>query len=62
MKNSLFYATITEWNDLDYSLSNAPSINVLKQNIFKFIRLGPNNVFNILNPHGVKLLMRLRLD
>ena len=62
MKNSLFYATITEWNDLDYSLSNAPSINVFKQNIFKFIRLRPNNVFNILSPHGLKLLMRLRLD
>ena len=62
MKNSLFYATITDWNDLDYSLSNAPSINVFKQNIFKFIRLRPNNAFNILSPHGLKLLMRLRLD
>ena len=60
-ENSFFPATITEWNDLDYSLRYAPSINVFKKNILKFIRIGPNNVFNIYNPHGLKLLMRLRL-
>ena len=46
-ENYFFPATITEWNDLDYSLRNAPSINVFKKNILKFIRLGPNKVFNI---------------
>ena len=56
-----FPATITEWNDLDQSLRNAPSINVSKQNILKFIRLGPNKVFKIYNPHGLKLLTRLHL-
>ena len=55
-----FRATITKWND--YSLRNTPSINVCKQNILKFIRLGPNKVFNIYNPHGLKLLTKLRLD
>ena len=60
-ENSFFPATITEWNDLDYSLRNPPSINVFKQNILKFIRLGPNKVFHIYNPHGLKLLTRLRL-
>ena len=60
-ENSFFPATITEWNDLDYSLCNAPSINVFKKNILKFIRLGPNKVFNIYNPYGLKLLTRLRL-
>ena len=54
-------ATITEWNDLDYSLLNSPSTNFFKQNIFKFIRLGLNKVFNIYNPHGLKILMRFRL-
>ena len=49
-----------EWNDLNYSLRNAPSINVFKQNILKFIRLGPNKV-SIYNPYGLKLLTRLRL-
>ena len=43
-EKKFFPATITEWNDLDYCLRNAPSINVFKQNILKFIPLGPNNV------------------
>ena len=60
-ENSFFLAIITEWNDLDHSLRNAPSINVFKQNVLKFIRLGPNKVFNIYSPHGLKLLTRLRL-
>ena len=60
-ENSFFPATITEWNDLDYSLCNVPSIIVFKKNILKFIRLGPYKVFNINNPHGLKLLTRLRL-
>ena len=59
-KSSFFPATTTEWSDLDYYLRNAPSINVLKQNILKFIRLGPIEIFNIQNLHGLKLLTRLR--
>ena len=59
-ENSFFPATITEWNDLDYSLRNAPSIIVFKKNILKFTRLGPNKLFSIYNPHGLKLLRRLR--
>ena len=60
-ENSFFPANITERNDLDYSLRNAPSINVFKKNILKFICLGRNKVFNIYNPHGLKLSTRLRL-
>ena len=60
-ENSFFPATITEWNDLDYSLCDAPSINVFKENILKFIHLGPNKVFNIYNLYGLKLLTRLHL-
>ena len=60
-ENSFFPATTTEWNDLDYSMRNAPSINVFKKNILKFICLGPNKVFNIYILHGLKLLTRLHL-
>ena len=59
---SLFPVTITEWNDLDYSLSNAPSINVFMRYIFKFIRFGLNEFLKIYNAHGLKLLTRLYLD
>ena len=51
-ENSLFPATFTEWNDLDYFLRNAPSTKIFKQNILRIIRLGPNNPFN--KPHGLK--------
>ena len=60
-ENSFFPATITEWNDLDYSLRNACSINVFKKNVLKFVCLAPNKVFSIYNPYGLKLLTRLRL-
>ena len=60
-ENSFYPATITEWNDLDYSLRNARSINVFKKNVLKFICLAPNKVFSIYNPYGLKLLTRLRL-
>ena len=59
--NSFLPATITEWDDLDHLLRSAPSINVFKQNVLKFIRFGPNKVFNIYNSHGLKLLTRPRL-
>ena len=61
-KNYFFPAAITEWNVIDYSLLNGPSINIFKQNILNFLRPGPNNVLTIYNPHGLKLLTRLRLD
>ena len=46
LKVLVFASTIIEWNNLDYHLRNAPSISVYKQNILKFIRLGPNKVYN----------------
>ena len=60
-ENSFPPATLTEWNDLSYSLRNASSNNVFNQNNLNFIRLGPNKVFNIYNPHGLKLLTRLHI-
>ena len=58
---AFFSSTIIEWNNLDYHLRNAPSINVFKQNILKFIRLGPNKVYNVHNPSRLKLFTRLCL-
>ena len=34
---------------------------LLKNKIFKFIRPSPNSTFNVHNPHGIKLLTRLRV-
>ena len=60
-KSFSFHSRIIEQNNLDYHLCNAPSINVFKQNILKFICLGPDKVYNVHNPTGLKLLTRLRL-
>ena len=60
-KSSFFASTIIEWNILDYHLRNGLFISVFKQNILKFIRLGPNKVYNVHGPFGPKLLTRLRL-
>ena len=60
-KSSFFPSEITEWNNLDYYLSNAPSISAFEQNILMFIRLGSNKVYNVNNPSGSKLLTRLPL-
>ena len=60
LKVLVFPSTVIEWDKLDYHLRNAPSIKVFKQNILKFIRLGPNKVYNVHNPIGLKLLTRLQ--
>ena len=61
MKIFSLLATLAEWNDLGYSLRNAPSNNVFKQNNLNFIRLRLNKVFNIYNPRGLKLSTRFCL-
>ena len=60
-KSFFFPSTIIKWNILDYHLRNGPSISVFKQNILKFIRLGPNKVYNVHNPTEPKLLTSLHL-
>ena len=52
---------IIEWNNLDCYLRNALSIGVFKHNILKFIRVGPNKVYTVHNPTGLKLLAGLCL-
>ena len=61
-ENSFFSADATEWNDLDFSLRNASSVNIFKQNVLKLILLGPDQICNIYIPHDLKVLPRLHLD
>ena len=42
------------------NLRNAASLSVFKNNLLKFIRMSPNNVFNCHNCKGTKILTRLR--
>ena len=56
-----FPSTVTEWNKLDRDIRNSDSLNVFKLSLLKFVRPVANSVFEINNPHGLKLLTRLRL-
>ena len=60
-RNSFFPSTVIEWNKLDNNIRNSESVSAFKKQILKFIRPSPNSMFNVHNPHGVKLLTRLRV-
>ena len=60
-RNTFFPSVIIEWNKLDPEIQNAPSLNIFKKNILKFIKPTANNIFGYHNLKGIKYLMRLRL-
>ena len=59
-RNSFFFLTIKEWNNLDPQIRKSKSRSIFKSNILKFIRPKPNNVYYFHNPKGIKLLTKLR--
>ena len=61
IKNTFYPSVIIEWNKLDPEIQNAPSLNIFKNNMLKFIRPIANNIFGCHNLKGYKYLMRLRL-
>ena len=60
-RNSFFLSTVIEWNKLDNNIRNSESVSAFKKQMLKFIRPSPNSTFNVHNPHGIKLLTRLRV-
>ena len=59
--NTFFPPTITEWNKLDLSIRNPPSLNVFKGRLLQLVRPLENSVLTCHNPIGIKYLTRLRL-
>ena len=59
-KDTFFPSVIIEWNKLDTKIQNAPSLNIFKKNILKFIRPTANNIFGCHNLKGIKYLTKLR--
>ena len=63
--NLFFPASIKEWFHLDPSIRNYKKYNkaitASRQKILPFIRPLENSIFNIFDPVGLKLLIRLRL-
>ena len=52
---------ISEWNKLDLEIRKSASLEIFQKHLLNFIRSNSNNLFNINNPLGVKLLIRLRI-
>ena len=61
-KNSFFPYCVREWNELDPELRASTSISIFKKGLLKFIRPKPQPVYNIIDPIGLKLLTRLRVN
>ena len=55
-KNNFFSSVIIEWNKLDPEIQNAPSLNIFKRNILKFIKPTTNNIFDCHNLKGIKFI------
>ena len=60
-KNSYIPSTIIEWNKLDLDIRNAESYALFRKHLLSFIRPEANNIFNVHNAKGIKLLTRLRV-
>ena len=60
-ENSFFPPTIIKWNNSDLTLQNSKGFVVFKNNILKFIRPSPSNVFNCDNHKGIRLITWLRV-
>ena len=60
-RNSFLLFSINEWNKLDPVIRNLHSQAMFHKKLLNFIRLSEKSIYNIYDPHGSKLLNRLRL-
>ena len=56
-----FPSAVIEWNKPDNNIRNSELVSPFEKQIYKFIGPSPNSTFNVHNPHGIKLLTRLRV-
>ena len=56
-ENSLFLSNVIECNKLDNNIHVSQMTSAFKKQILK----NPKSTFNVLNPHRVKLLTRLKV-
>ena len=60
-QNSFFPSCINEWNKLNPDITDIKSSITFRNSLLKSIKPLPNNVFDACDPHGLKLLTRLRV-
>ena len=59
--DSFFPTAIKEFNKLNYQTTHDLSFQCFRKTLLKSIRPVPNSLFDACNPHGLKLLTRLRV-
>ena len=59
LKNSYIPSTIIEWNKLNHNICNAERYALFRKHLLSFIRPVTNNIYNLHNANGIKLLTRL---
>ena len=62
LQNYFFPSVISEWNKLDLEIHNSVALEIFKNHLLNFIKPSYNNICNLNNPLGLKLLTRLRID
>ena len=61
-KDSFFPYCTSEWNKLGPNLRNSASVSIFKKGLLAFIRPNQCYIYNIIDPPGLKLLTRLRVN
>ena len=61
-KNSFFPYCVREWNKLASNIRHSNSISLFKKGLLVGIRPKQRSIYNIIDPPGLKLLTRLRLN
>ena len=60
-QNSFFQSCIKEWNKLNPEITAIKSLNSFRNTLIKSVKPIPNSLFDACDPHGLKLLTRLRV-
>ena len=60
-KNSYIPSTIIEWNKLYQDIRNVESYTLFRKHLLSYTRPEANNIFNVHNAKGIKLLTRSRV-
>ena len=53
---------VREWNKINPKLRNSPSLSVFKRGYLALIRPKECSIYNIIDPYGLKLLIRLHVN
>ena len=61
-QNSFFPYSVSQWNQLNIEIRDSISYPIFRNNLLKLIKPSENQLYNIHDPLGIKLLTRLRLD